>query len=889
MSDIGDDILQALSILSGSALKAQNASLLADTSIAKSNAAIEIQELENEQYHHKAGLNQSSDRLNKILDRQETELKELNRWLAERDVAYSEFMNIDDMNKSLEGNALWEERGQEIQDDLMVWGEVTGNAMTGIAQMKDARAINSERIDQLNAMKQEYLLGAQEASLVGEELHHEGLQDRLDFEEYVKNHKEMDGVVDTIFEYGFESKKPTVETQLSRDKSISSLVLDGLRTEQIKQGMVKGELDIQYLENQIDSLEDEEMWKAANRYKGLMISLYNVADYDGATQMRDELYKTLGMELPTSDIHDEDMEGDASSTALGPKPTADKNAPDFEGAFDQETVDLVNSRMKNLREEFTAITLHEDLEKSDYYQSRPYALDKLNVGLSTIQTPQDLVSAHEKIIDNIIYDLSFASDGNLDYWTGLAGGVVINNKNKIWKTHEDFTGYAEKRAFIDTVLPFLVSGEKGGGKGSKYSNMGLIADENSAEYLDFYTENNPFNPDDYSHTADAEGAMEAGYALGYGQEHQLLVGQLEFYKQLNDIRVELEPQYEGLKYEDMLKIKDEAMSSGSDKKRFTIVNTTQLQDDELKSSLNNAATLEDFLTVAGHESDVDTMARAWNVYLQNADTEKLMDKGFGLEWTGSDAQKEYLLGVLKADVALSNMNQDQSSRLEESLNLLTQNHVFEEEETDMEYTQEQIDTAALYGVDLNADPTYSRGMTGGSHVPSEEVLASLNTLSPSNETINPNNQMANLGPQADENTDTLNAQNMVPSEDGSFSQEFLTDLDKAFSKEDVVHSEVQNLTQTSKDLGLKVNNEDLAKLEKLQLHFPITDSEMTDSLKLMDAGLGADTTRQMLMTYHTLGEDYKKNVPFRRYLQIYAGSKYGASLNEIDLDNLFTQ
>lgn len=435
MSDVGQDILNALSILSGSAEKMQNASLIADTSIAKSNSAVEIQQLENEQYAHKSGLNLANQNLNNQLDRQEKELKDLNKFLIEREISFQDFQNISEMDSTLEGNRLWEERGNELQNDLLVWGDVTTNALDNIDNLNDAKAINNARIDQLQSLKNEYLKGASEAALVGTELHNEGMQDRADFDEYVKNNPQMDGIIDTVFEYGFESKRPTAENQINRDASIASLVTSGLRQRSLEQNISIDDLRLQEMELKIDNLQNDKMWKDVNRFRGVATSLYNMGDYDGATQYVNKINEILGEEYTLTEIS-------GNSNPLTAKTT--KNESPFPTAFKPDVINEINTTIDNSLDEFNTMGLSEKLIKSTYYQGQPYQMTALTSEAKKVKTPEQLKEVQEKVLDVILYDLSYASDGGLDYYWKLAGGSEVDNKNVLRKTNEDFKGYAEK-------------------------------------------------------------------------------------------------------------------------------------------------------------------------------------------------------------------------------------------------------------------------------------------------------------------------------------------------------------------------------------------------------------------------------------------------------------
>ena len=664
MSDVGQDILNALSILSGSAEKMQNASLIADTSIAKSNSAVEIQQLENEQYAHKSGLNLANQNLNNQLDRQEKELKDLNKFLVEREISFQDFQNISEMDSTLEGNRLWEERGNELQNDLLVWGDVTTNALDNIDNLNDAKAINNARIDQLQSLKNEYLKGAAEAALVGTELHNEGMQDRADFDEYVKNNPQMDGIIDTVFEYGFESKRPTVENQINRDASIASLVTSGLRQRSLEQNISIDDLRLQEMELKIDNLQNDKMWKDVNRFRGVATSLYNMGDYDGATQYVNKINEILGEEYTLTEIS-------GNSNPLTGKTT--KNEAPFPTAFKPDVINEINTTIDNSLDEFNTMGLSQKLIDSDYYQGQPYKMNALTSEAKKVKTPKQLKEVQEKVLDVILYDLSYASDGELDYYWKLAGGSEVDNKNVLRKTNEDFKGYAEKREWLNTVMPYLLSAEKypGGGKGKEYNNMGLIADAKTADMLDFYTEN-PFNPDDYSHTADARMGFIKSKNLGYGQEHQLLVGKLEMFNNLESIRSTYEPEYQELGISDLRGIKSDLESiSGNTGNRFQIRSIAGLSKDT-KQELINSESLEEYLSLAGHQTDDKTMAYAWNVYIQNANLESLQDKNISMTWNGSQAQKDIFLGVMKADTALQNMNTEQQSRFNETLDLINQ-------------------------------------------------------------------------------------------------------------------------------------------------------------------------------------------------------------------------
>ena len=814
------DLLKALSILSGSAVKLADSQVAKSVSMAELEAGIQKQELLNEQYHHKSGLNQSTNHLNKILTRQEGELKDLENYFEEHELSSRKFYGIDEMNSSLEGNALWEEHGEDLYNDQMVWGEVTTNAIEGIENLGNAREINEERIRILTKLKNDHLRGASESANVGYDLENKAYRDQADFDAFAEAHKEMDGEIDTMFEFGFRSKRPSDKDQAAINASVASKLVSELN-------FSNAEKQATILQNKIDNIPNDELQKEIQVLRGLAETYRVGKDQVGYIHTMKEIYTKTGLNPDDFVFNEIDFYNR----------TVDKNAiPPFEGAFDKQHINKLNNLVNNLKPDDTLNTsnVFKKVEgdassyEHDYAKNRIFQLENLDP--AKLQTPEDVWNLENTVLDQILHDLDYASEGNLDFFSGVINTENNTLKGRTVKTVDDFESYTEKRDYLAIVLPKLVSSEFGGAA-SSFSEFGLANDAETAKHLDFY-----------GGVTGSLSADENTTEVGYGTEHRMLMKHIQLFNALIDFRTGdnalLFKDIQSNDYQNIIAGLETYDNMGDDSGGNQLPGSSGLTKEQL-TNIQNSKTLEELMGFITDNPDIERqMNIAWATLSADVNwIETLESKtDLPLVWEGSDNQKNYLLGVLKMDFTLDNLTDEDSNQVLEVLDALSPTDNQNSDSSEATITE--------------PDPSL--------------ILSNQSTI----------NQSQNNDPMKEQiaNTDIEDLMAWISTDGGGNLNEdsnLIAKLNKEFEGDETTLNEINNFASS---ISTKVVNNDIKRLKSLDTSIPISDAHIQDTLRIMnDTNLSIDDAEYLLSTYYDMPEQYRENVSLTTYHSVYGG------------------
>ena len=479
-----DDIIKLLEVGTSATNSFLNAHVAKENAILKSNTALELQQLNNEAQIHRDSLNQQTKLLGNTLEHQEQELNFLVKELKDAGVNYNEHLNIDDMNQTLVGNELWQSIIESKQNNLMTWGEVTGNAMTNIDSMNNAKDINTVKITQLNEMLLEASTGANDALNVGIEEGIKYVKDKADYEKFYAENYTVQGALDGLQniatsndnQAAFDSTmlNGLVRQELGMDDKYFGVRRDAFRatfpSEKDQAAMIasdstyqKNLLQMEKYGKDLDRYDDKVQMENVNFHLGVANKMYNMGDIDGANTYLDNYLTeynvnpapkgTTSNKQPWEDTHVDDP-------TIGGLPLSVSNKID-------SNVDKVITEAKQLKRAWFEDGKSEDKEmnlSNKFLEGELFDIRKDNESGSDVNYISDInskLSTYSNQIVNWMYgnkgaiEVLVPDNESKDIVAEMHGKVGDENWTDWFDNYADkniFKSTGEQVVFIDSFL-----------------------------------------------------------------------------------------------------------------------------------------------------------------------------------------------------------------------------------------------------------------------------------------------------------------------------------------------------------------------------------------------------------------------------------------------------